>query len=347
MCYAMGVRMDRIDFSPGQCNPGDIGRQIEGCYNISDKVRVSLLKFSENLTYLAEDGRNKKYVFRLHKPGYHTREELEGELIWLDMLKKDSGLKIAGVIPGRDGEFIQELCFEDSGLKCYCSLLEFMPGNTLRGMQGEELLYYMERIGEIAAILHNHVIAWPASAKLKRFCWDYEDLMGVDSRWGHFNEMKTLSPYQSEMYTGVSELIRFRLDRYGKSKDRYGLIHSDLNINNILVEKGSISVLDFDDCGFGWFLYDLSTSVLEYFEDSEAGSLNRLIRAWLKGYEKQRKLTAADYEEIDTFVIFRKIVRVGWIATHITNDTVKKVEPEYYQKTAQMAEEFLRKRGGL
>ena len=40
-----------------------------------------------------------------------------------------------------------------------------------------------------------------------------------------------------------------------------GLIHADFSLANLLIHKGDLRVIDFDDCGLGWFLYDAVTSV--------------------------------------------------------------------------------------
>ncbi len=333
--------MNVNDFSPDQFPMNLLKAQLMRRYALSEAAKISLLKFSENITYLVEDKEN--YVLRLNRPGYHDKAELEDELIWIDHLKRETDLKIAGVIRGRDGNRIQTLYFPDSYQSCYSSLSAFLPGKTLRRVEGTELLHYMSCIGAITARLHNHTVAWEGSGNLKRFVWDYEALLGLNARWGHFNRMDTLPASQKKILGEAANLIKVRLQHYGKYKSNYGLIHSDLNINNILVAGESIAVLDFDDCGYGWFLYDLSSSVLEYFEDSQAASLRDVIHAWLAGYQKYRKLDRADYKEIDTFILLRKIVRIGWIATHSANDTVKKVDGEYYDKVVQMAEGYCSK----
>ena len=34
-----------------------------------------------------------------------------------------------------------------------------------------------------------------------------------------------------------------------------------MRLANLLVDGRDVSVIDFDDCGFGWFMYDLGSSV--------------------------------------------------------------------------------------
>lgn len=320
-------------------SPEAIKEALPLVYDGFEDVKISLLKYSENLTYLLEN--DKKYVLRIYRPGYHDPDELYGEVLWQARLRNDTDIRLAAVIRGKDCQLIQAVTI--GGNKYYLTMFEFVPGKVLGNLSKDDLYYYMEKIGEITAKLHNHVLHWKESAKLKRFTWNYEDLIGSNARWGNYTEMKNLTEEEVTSYTQATQIIEKRLNNYGKGEQRYGLIHSDLNLNNILIDGDDIYVLDFDDCGFGWFMYDLSTTVLEYFGET----LQSCLASLLSGYEKYRTLSKSDREELETFIILRKIVRVGWIATHIDNDTVKKINPDYYAETAALASEYCKKMNSL
>lgn len=302
-------------------------------YGFTEEMKIELLKYSENLTYQMET-EDKRYVLRIYRPGYHDPEELYGEILWQKRLKEDTCLHLADILPGKNGKLLQQT--EIGGKSYDIAVFTFVPGKVLRDLSGEKLYHYMEKMGEITGILHSHAIGWEDAGKLKRFHWDFRDLVGENARWGNFMEMKTLTDSQKKWYGEAVKIAEKRLQKYGKTRKRYGLIHGDLNINNILVDGETLYVLDFDDCGYGWFLYDLSTAVLEYFGET----MERSLEALLKGYQKYRRLSKEDLEEMETFVVLRKIVRVGWIATHLDNDTVKKVDPAYYRETEKMAVKY-------
>lgn len=302
-------------------------------YSLREPWDVTLLKYSENYNWLIR-AKDQKYVLRLCRPGYHSHEELTGEITWLEELQKTTDIPMAKLIPDKAGRYLSEI----DGYAC--TMFSFLGGTTLRGIEGRKLETYLEQIGETAAKLHIQVQNWEKAGKLSRFTWDYEDLLGENSRAGSWRSHPVLTERQKEIFGRASEMIRKKLEIYGKSRDRYGLIHSDLNINNILVEDGKIRILDFDDCGYGWFLYDLSTSVLEY----DVG-IHEKIAAWLRGYEKIREFSKEDLAMIPTFIVMRKIVRIGWIASHMENDTVKKVAPDYYDQTEKMAKIYLESAG--
>ena len=70
-----------------------------------------------------------------------------------------------------------------------------------------------------------------------------------------------VGPAEAAVLARLDEALRHRLAAFGTGSDRYGLVHADTRLANLLVDDdGGVSVIDFDDCGFGWYLYDLATS---------------------------------------------------------------------------------------
>ena len=56
---------------------------------------------------------------------------------------------------------------------------------------------------------------------------------------------------------------------------------ADLRLANLLIDGEAVKVIDFDDCGFGWHMYDAATPVSFYEHEPQ---VPRLLEAWLKGY---------------------------------------------------------------
>ena len=79
------------------------------------------------------------------------------------------------------------------------------------------------------------------------------------------------------------------------------------------MHDGSVSVIDFDDSGFSWYLYDLGTAV-SFFEHSP--EVPALVDSWLAGYRHAGQLPAEDQAEIWTFIMFRRLLLVAWIGSH-------------------------------
>lgn len=320
--------------------PEDICRAVVRNYDLPAATTIRLLKYSENLTYLLTDPvSGMRRVLRVFRPGYHRPSEMEGELIWIHHILQDTKVITADVYLDRHGAFVSPITID--GRIYHCALFAYVDGVRLDSLSREEHLHYLEQMGEIMAQLHQQVIHWPASASLDRFSWDLEDLIGENARWGQFTLMQGLPDTYMPLYRQAAQIIRERVEAYGRSRDRYGLIHDDISINNVLLCGDEICLLDFDDCGKGWFLYDLPSALLEEFgQDLEDG-----LDAVLRGYERYRPLTAEDLAEIPTFVMLKKIVRIGWMATRAGNDAIKRIRPDYCENTAHMAYQYIATHG--
>ena len=118
-------------------------------------------------------------------------------------------------------------------------------------------------------------------------------------------------------------------------------MHADTRLANLLVHDGSVSVIDFDDCGFGWYLYDLGTAV-SFFEHEP--HVPGLVDSWLEGYRRSAgpgPLSAEDQAEISTFIMFRRLLLVAWIGSHRAVDIAAELGAGYTQGSCDLAESYL------
>ena len=88
-----------------------------------------------------------------------------------------------------------------------------------------------------------------------------------------------LTPERQAIHSARRRSDGQRLRAYGRGADRYGLIHADFRLANLLIHNGDTRVIDFDDCGIGWFLYDAATAV-SFFEDRT--DVPELMEAWME-----------------------------------------------------------------
>ena len=62
----------------------------------------------------------------------------------------------------------------------------------------------------------------------------------------------------------------------------YGLIHADAVRDNVLFQDNyKVNLIDFDDSGFGFRLFDIATTLLHYIKDKNFLKIKKNI---LKGY---------------------------------------------------------------
>ena len=151
--------------------------------------------------------------------------------------------------------------------------------------------------------------------------------MGVDSE-------------KARLFQRTVDLIGKRLNAYGQGNDRFGLIHCDLRLANLLIDGDNVKAIDFDDCGFGWYMYDAATPVSFYEHEPQVPDL---IEAWKAGYRKAGNLPKSDEAEIPTFVMFRRLLLVAWIGSHSETDLAKSMGLPYTEGTVSLCEEYLQK----
>ena len=311
-------------------------------YDFGTECMVKLLQLSENYTFLIFDKESgqKKGVMRISRPGYHTLSELHSELIWLKEIKKNTPIVVADAIPAVDGSCIQTVTnWKDSG-EYICMVYEFLEGKAPDESDEQKIVKEFCSLGETTAYLHKQVKEWNDAGKIDRFVWDYDTMIGKTPRWGRWQDAKDMKPDGEKLLNRTCEVIKRRLCSYGKGKDRFGLIHADLRISNLLIEDNQIKVIDFDDCGYGWFLHDLASAV-SFIEDNPI--VPELIDSWLEGYRKIAELTQEDIHEIDTFIMQRRLQLLAWLTSHIDSDPVKQLNTGYYEGTIKLADRYLTK----
>jgi len=336
--------MGEHDLSAG----GDVMDRVRGCalaalaaYGGDPDASVELLNVSENATFLVSDPGAGPSVLRVHRLGYHTEQEIASELAWMDALRAEAGVRTPRVLPAADGR--QVVTVREQGgssgkpAERYCVRFEFLPGTEPGGEPALASVHFAE-LGEITARMHRHAREWSRPDWFTRFHWDYAAAFGQQARWGRWQDGIGVGPSERAVLARLDDVLRARLTAYGKGPERYGLVHADTRLANLLVHDGSVSVIDFDDSGFSWYLYDLGTSV-SFFE--HAPEVPALVDSWLQGYRRAGQLSAEDEAEIWTFIMFRRLLLVAWIGSHRAVDIAAELGAGYTQGSCDLAESYL------
>jgi Ser/Thr protein kinase RdoA (MazF antagonist) len=340
--------MTEHDLSAG----GDVMTRVLGCardalaaYGAHPAASVELLNVSENATFLVTDPDAGPSVLRVHRLGYHTEPEIASELAWMEALRAEAGVRTPRVLRAADGRQLVTVPERggpgrDGGARRHCVRFEFLPGTEPGGSAAEPALTaaHFAELGEITARMHRHAREWDRPPWFTRFSWDYAAAFGDQARWGRWQDGIGVGPSEHAILSRLDRALRDRLRAFGSGPERYGLVHADTRLANLLVHDGSVSVIDFDDAGFSWYLYDLGTSV-SFFEHEP--QVPGLVGAWLRGYRRAGELTAADEAEIWTFIMFRRLLLVAWIGSHRGVDIAAELGAGYTRGSCDLAETYL------
>lgn len=302
-------------------------------YGLSHGTPLFLLNVSENATFRVGQGSETR-ILRIHRPDYHSDRAIESELDWVAALRASQTIVTAACIPAEDGRRIVTARSRD-GRERNAVMFEFLPG---REPAEEDLVSAFFELGAVTARLHQHSKTWDRPAGFSRFRWDFDTSIGESGHWGHWRDGMAVGAGEFDLFSRTAARIHHRLSGYGDGPDRFGLVHADLRLANLLIDGDSVSVIDFDDCGYSWFMYDFATAV-SFIEDHP--DVPRMRARWIDGYQSIAPLSAEDIDILSTLVMLRRLLLVAWIGGHSTTDLAQSMGPDFTRISVALAEEYL------
>lgn len=295
---------------------------------------ITLLNVSENATYRVDSTDGRRIVLRVHRTGYHTREAILSELAWVRSLREDGVVSTAPVVPTPDGREVV-VVRHPGGEERHVVAFEWMDGVH---PPEDRLVDDFSQLGAITARLHAHAKTWQQPPGFTRFTWDYDTSLGDRGHWGRWQDGLGMGTPELDVLGRCSDLLRRRLEAFGKGPERFGLVHADMRLANLLVDGPHVGVIDFDDCGSSWYLYDLGSS-LSFIEHLPI--VPELIDSWVTGYQTVAALPAAEVAELPTFVMLRRLLLVAWIGSHSAVPEAQALGPEFTTVSCDLAETYL------
>lgn len=304
-------------------------------WDLPDGASARLINVSENTTYLVEAPGGHRWVLRVHRENYHSRRAIECELAWIDALCHDQVVTAPRCVTGRNGAAIQQAQAPGLAQPRFLVLFHFLKG---RAPGGANLTAGFEDLGRIAARCHQHALSWTRPDPFERLTWDVDAVFGPSPVWGNWRDGPEVTPDLRPTLDRVEATIRARLAAYGKAPDRYNLIHADMRPANLLVDARDTRLIDFDDCGLGWLMYDFAAAISFIEDDPRVPACKA---AWLAGYRSIRPLDAADIAEIETFIMLRRMALLAWIGSHIEAPEPQALAPGFAATTARLGQAWM------
>ncbi|MDG2260948.1 MAG: phosphotransferase [Actinomycetota bacterium] len=277
-----------------------------------DVENLSLLKLSENQTFRIDTRSGTRFVVRVHRPGYSSVAELESEHIWIRALDLE-GFGVPQPVPASNGSGYVEVSSVDGPRQV--GVITWIDGTSMADVLDatEELATatsMFEQLGAQMARLHNQTEAWVTPPVFTRRRWDLDGLLGDAAHWGRFWAVPQLSASEAEVLDEARAELRQRIGSFDASPSSFGLIHADLHAENVLVSPSGLVMIDFDDSGFGWHMYDLAVAMSYQIGTTE---FDAVFAAAIKGYRSVRDLGHDQLATVRDFLVMRTLVTVGWI----------------------------------
>lgn len=315
---------------------GKLAQNSLSLWDVPEDATARLINVSENATYLVEAPGGFKSVLRVHRENYHTHRAIECELAWLEALDAENVVTTPGVYTGRNGDPIQTGRVDGLADPRFMVLFHFVEGDAPD--ESGDMTPGFEELGHIAASCHEHVLSWHKPEDFQRLTWDQQAVFGPDPTWGDWRDAPEVTPEVREVLEEVEQTVRARLSVFGRAPDRFNLIHADMRLANLLEDETGTRLIDFDDCGWGWFLYDFAAAI-SFIEDDPR--IPDLKAAWVRGYKSVRPMSEEEEAEIDTFVMLRRMALLAWIGSHIEAPEPQELAPGFAATTARLGQDYM------
>ncbi|MBO9644002.1 MAG: phosphotransferase [Pseudacidovorax sp.] len=311
-----------------------LARAALASYPASYQGEVSLLSLSENATYLVRTAVGDRFVLRIHRPDYHSERAVRSELAWLAALKS-AAIKVPEALPGSNGDLLQHA--SAAGLSTRMAVLfSWIEGHEPDAQENLEASF--ERLGAINARLHLHARGWARPDGFERPTWNHQTMLGEGAHWGDWRHAPHLQARHHGLIEATIAVIGAQLQAYGQGAARFGLIHADLRLANLLVDAEHTRVIDFDDCGIGWYLHDLA-SALSFHEHHAAVPV--WIAHWLRGYGSVASLDQADLDIIPALLVQRRLQLLAWTGTHSDTQLALGLGADWVAQTLPLCRDYL------
>lgn len=294
-------------------------------YDLPGPVRAEPIRLLNNAVYAVTSGDGRRFALRVHRPRYRLPEHTSAELSFLTAVHEPlAGVDVRVPAPFRTitGALSTTLRLPPSdgaaedgpAQELHCDLLSWVDGEVRRpgtglGLRGAHW------IGRAMAHLHRASESFVPPDGFVLPGWDAEAMFTERSpyRPGPFRER--LSPADLSVFDTVADLTGRIFETLGRDRDTFGIVHHDFILGNchpVRTARGwSVGVIDFDECGWGHYLYDLAPVMGNL---SDYPHFRQLRAAFLEGYRSVRPLPESLVAHLPVLMAARHAGQCLWAA---------------------------------
>lgn len=292
-----------------------------------------LVSIRENVVFDATLAGIGRVALRLHRPGYQSKASIEAELVWSGQLA-GAGLRVPEPVRTRRGALTVRVGDRRS------SVVRWLPGEPIGSAEmrlagtAKAQNALMASVGRLIASLHDATDRLDLAGRMPRPVWDADGFLGDRPLWGPFWSNPAFTEEEMRLIDEARQAARLMMP--ARAEADFGLIHADVLRENVLDDRGCLSLIDFDDSGWGYRLYDLATALVQSLEEP---CLRDIAGGLVAGYAETRPLPANVDALLPLFVMLRTSASAGWIATRASADDPR--QRFYAERAVRMARHVL------
>ena len=324
----------RAGENPGVTDFARPGPLRRGRARLRPRRRVTPFSVTENPSFRLEEPGREPVVLRIYHPGNRPEIEIRSELAWMDALRTETAVRVPDA--GQHARRPRRGRARRPGLR---RRVHVAPGHEL---DDDSLPSTVAAVGEITARLHAHARAWPPPPWFSRPRWDLRTTLGDSPHWGRW-QTGVLDPEQERQLERLDAVVQRRLRAWGDGPERFGLMHADLRMTNVFADGDDLTIIDFDDAGYSWFLYDVG-GMLTFCEGRP--DVDEIVAGWADGYRRVAPLSAEEEREIPTFLMLRRLLVHAYLGFRSDTDLAAEAHAAGYgAESCTVAERYLSRFG--
>lgn len=299
--------------------------QILNRYSLDIKSAVSInYEYNATLKLEASDGR--LFALRINTNSPRTPENLKAEIAFVRLLAEDGRVKVPQPIANTEGGYYTSVFHEPSQRTFHCVLYSWIEGEEL---EDEPIVEQLKAVGVAMATMHLVAPSFelPQGAALSTFddaLWWTEDFL--------LSEKSVLDSEAKDLISQALAAIKEGVAKFYVSSSPM-ILHADMHGGNVLWNGESLSVIDFDDCGFGLPIQDFATA-LYYFDTPEQDA------AFKEGYKSVAPLPECSEQDMKMLFLQRRIILLNYLY-ETSNLEHKSMIPDYQVETLRRIRIYL------
>lgn len=305
---------------------------------------LKLVAYRENTTLSVVTSGGEKYALRVHQAGYRTDQEVMSEIAFTRELEAH-GIHVPSLVNTAQGT---PFVYGTSGQvpePRRLALFEWIDGTALRVSGGEnelpeaDLKAAYRSLGRQGGLIQKIGSAWTVPKDFSRPVWDEEGIFGERAHLGDFRKLRNLTDQQLKLFLEAADKAKAELQEFGKTPDRFGLVHGDFLPDNVFVAGSGIKLLDFDDCGTGWYLFEYATALLDLVGQP---TFDVCLEAVLDGHREEAPLPQEHLALMPAFVVARALSYLGWVHSRAYTDWADDIASFLIPSAEALARDYMK-----
>ena len=241
------------------------------------------------------------FILRIGHSFRKSEALIQGEVDWINHLVR-GGVSAARAIPSENGKLVEVIDDAQGG---QFLVTAFVKAQGQKPWVAGWTSTRYENYGRLLGKMHALAVEYQPVPAWRRPEWNDTSLDFIEL---YLPKTEVIA---RQTYDALMEHIH----ALPKDPTSYGLIHQDSHQNNFFMDAdGAITIFDFDDCAYSWFINDIAIVLFYISMDAEelgfkdsASFTHEFMKHFLRGYRQAYTLSPSWLKEIPAFLKLREL----------------------------------------